>query len=97
LPSTFWQPPERLPTSGEFVEPTGARADRTEIDLFGVYVAPMSLMLVAVWLVTVGLRRLAAGFGLLRRVWHPALFMSAVYMIVLSSIVLGFAQWGRYV
>ena len=68
-----------------------------EIDLFGVYVAPMSLMLVAAWLVTIGLRRVAARFGLLRHVWHPALFMFAVYMIVLSSIVLTVARWGRYV
>ncbi|MBO0738932.1 MAG: DUF1656 domain-containing protein [Alphaproteobacteria bacterium] len=60
----------------------------TEIDLLGVYVAPMSLMLVAAWVVTVGLRRIAARFGLLRHVWHPAMFVFAVYMIVLSAIVL---------
>jgi hypothetical protein len=63
----------------------------TEINLFGVYLAPMSAMLVAAWLVTIGLRRIAARFGLLRHVWHPALFLFAVYMIVLSSIVLGLA------
>jgi protein AaeX len=28
-----------------------------EIDLFGVYVAPMSLMMVAAWLVTIALRQ----------------------------------------
>jgi len=28
----------------------------TEIDLFGVYVAPMSLMLVAAWVITIALR-----------------------------------------
>jgi hypothetical protein len=28
----------------------------TEIDVFGVYVAPMSLMMVVAWLVTVALR-----------------------------------------
>jgi hypothetical protein len=60
----------------------------TEINLFGVYVAPMSLMLVAAWLITIGLRRFAARFGLLRYVWHPAAFVFAVYMIVLSSMVL---------
>ena len=60
----------------------------TEINLFGVYVAPMSLMMVAAWAVTIGLRRIAARFGLLRHVWHPAVFVFAVYMIVLSSIVL---------
>ena len=59
-----------------------------EINLFGVYVAPMSVMMVAAWVATIGLRRLAARFGLLRYVWHPSLFAFAVYMIVLSSIVL---------
>ena len=67
-----------------------------EIDLFGVYVAPMSLILVAAWIVTIGLRRVAARFGLLRHVWHPTLFVFAVYMIVLSTIVLSLARWGRY-
>jgi len=56
-----------------------------EIELFGVYVAPISLMMVAAWLVTIALRRVASRFGLLRYVWHPALFVFAVYIIVLSS------------
>ena len=60
----------------------------TEIDVFGVYVAPMSLMMVTAWLVTIVLRRVASRFGVLRYVWHPALFVFAAYMIVLSSITL---------
>jgi protein AaeX len=60
----------------------------TEINLFGVYVAPMSVMMVGAWFVTVALRRLASRFGLLSCVWHPALFVFAVYMIVLSSMTL---------
>ena len=60
----------------------------TELDLFGVYVAPMSLMLVIAWVITIVLRRAVARFGLLRHVWHPSLFVFSVYMIVLSSIVL---------
>ena len=60
----------------------------TEINLFGVYVAPVSLMMVAAWVFTIGLRRVAALFGLLRYVWHPSLFVFAIYMITLSSIVL---------
>jgi hypothetical protein len=59
-----------------------------EVNLFGVYVAPVSLMMVAAWLVLIALRRVADHFGLLRHVWHPALFVFAVYMSVLSSIVL---------
>ena len=65
----------------------------TEIDLFGVYVAPISLMMVGAWLVTIALRRIASRFHLLRYVWHPALFVFAVYIIVLSSWVLILAGW----
>ena len=63
----------------------------TEIDLLGVYVAPISLMMIAAWLVTIGLRRGASRFGLLRNVWHPTIFVFAAYMIVLSTIVLAVA------
>ena len=64
----------------------------TDINLFGVYVAPISVMMVAAWLIVVGLRRIAAPFGLLRHVWHPALYVFAVYVIVLSCIVLAIAH-----
>jgi protein AaeX len=59
-----------------------------EINLFGVYVAPISVMMLAAWIVLVALRGVANHFGLLRRVWRPPLFVLAVYTIVLSSIVL---------
>jgi protein AaeX len=60
----------------------------TEIDLFGVYVAPISVMMVVAWFITIALRRFASRFGFLRYVWHPALFVFAVYIIVLSSWIL---------
>jgi hypothetical protein len=63
----------------------------TEINLFGVYVAPMSVMMVAAWFVTIWLRWSAARFGLLRYVWHPSLSAFAFYMITLSTIVLAVA------
>ena len=59
-----------------------------EINLFGVYVAPISVMMVAAWIATMGLRRIAVLSGLIRHVWHPALFMFAAYIVALSSIVL---------
>ena len=59
-----------------------------EIDLFGVYVAPISVMMVAAWFVTIALRRVASRYGLLQHVWHPALFVFAVYIIFLSSWIL---------
>ena len=63
-----------------------------EINLLGVYVAPISLLMIAAWLVTIASRRIASRFGLLRHVWHPALFVFAVYIIVLSSMVLVIAR-----
>jgi hypothetical protein len=51
-------------------------------------------MMVAAWFVTVGLRWISTRSGLLAHVWHPALFVFALYVIVLSSMVLGVAQWG---
>jgi protein AaeX len=64
----------------------------SEINVFGVYVAPISVMIVAAWIVTVALRRVVNRFGLLGFVWHPALFIFAIYVIVLSSIVLAIAR-----
>jgi hypothetical protein len=64
----------------------------SEINLFGVYVAPISILIVAAWIATIALRRVANRFGLLSFVWHPALFVFAIYMILLSSIVLLIAR-----
>lgn len=63
-----------------------------EIDVLGVYVAPISVLMIAAWIVTIGLRRAATRFGLMRYVWHPALLVFDVYIIVLSSMVLLIAR-----
>jgi hypothetical protein len=59
-----------------------------EVNLFGVYVAPISVTMVAAWLVTITLLRVANHFGLLRYAWHPNLFVFAIYIIVLSTWIL---------
>jgi protein AaeX len=64
----------------------------SEVNLFGVYVAPISVIMVVAWLATITLRRVAGRFDLLRYVWHPALFVLAIYVILLSSIVLLITQ-----
>ena len=64
-----------------------------EINLFGVYVAPISLMILGAWFVTIVLRRGADRFGLLRYVWHLSLFLLAMYVIVLSSWMLIVSRW----
>jgi protein AaeX len=62
----------------------------TEVNILGIYVAPFALMMLAAWLIALLLQRIAdrAGVGVARRVWHPALFKVAVYVIVLSIVVL---------
>ena len=54
-----------------------------EINLLGVYIAPISLLLVAAWFVTVRLRLIAGRFGLLGHA-RQALLVFAVYIIALS-------------
>jgi hypothetical protein len=63
-----------------------------ELNLLEVYVAPISALMIAAWLITIALRWITARFQPLRHVWHPALFAFAVYIIVLSSTVLIIAQ-----
>ena len=63
-----------------------------EVNLFGVYVAPISITMVAAWLITIALGRIANRFGLFRYTWHPNLFVIAVYIIVLSAWIL-VASW----
>ena len=60
----------------------------SEINLFGVYIAPISVMVVVAWLLTIVLRRAIARFGLLNHVWHPALFVLSVFVMILSGIIL---------
>lgn len=59
-----------------------------EVNVFGIYVAPFAVIMLVAWIVTIVLRRIADRYGLLRHVWHPPLFVGALYVIVLSSIVL---------
>jgi len=64
----------------------------TDINIFGVYVAPISIMMIEAWLITSILRRVAGRWGLLQYVWHPALFVFAVYIIVLSFFILAITE-----
>jgi hypothetical protein len=64
----------------------------SEIDLLGVYVAPLSVILAVAWLMLLIFRRAAVSTGLSRYVWHPALFSLAVYVILVSAIVLCIAR-----
>jgi hypothetical protein len=57
-----------------------------------VYVAPLSVILAVAWLMLLIFRRAVVFTGLSRYVWHPALFSLAVYVILVSAIVLFIAR-----
>ncbi len=65
-----------------------------EINILGVYVAPIVPMMLVAWAILMALRRTADHFGLLRRVWRPSLFDLAVYVILLGAVVLLMAGRG---
>ena len=58
-----------------------------EIDILGVYVAPIVPLMIVAFLITLVLRWLALALGVFRWIWHPALFELSVYLIVLSVVV----------
>ena len=66
-----------------------------EINLFGIYVAPITLIMAVAWVVYLIVRRAGDRFGLVQKVWHPALFELALYVMIVSSIVLVMARWSR--
>ncbi|MGE5514511.1 MAG: DUF1656 domain-containing protein [Bacteroidota bacterium] len=58
-----------------------------EIDLTGVYVAPIILYLLLATPLFLACRWLLARTGVLSFVWHPALFELALFGLILSLIV----------
>ena len=66
-----------------------------EINLFGLYVAPIVMILGVAWIIYLLLRRTGDRVGLSEQVWHPALFDLALYVIIVSSIVVVIARWSR--
>ncbi len=60
----------------------------SEINILGVYVAPISVLMLAAWVATMAFRHVASQYGLLRYVWHPALLVFSIYLIILSSLTL---------
>ena len=66
-----------------------------EINLFGIYVAPITLIMAVAWVVYLIVRRAGDRFGLTQRVWHPALFELALYVMIVSGVVVMIARWSR--
>ena len=65
-----------------------------EINLFGLYVAPITVVMGVAGVVYLVVRRACERFGLIQRVWHPALLELALCFVIVSSIVVMIARWG---
>jgi Protein of unknown function (DUF1656) len=59
-----------------------------ELDLFGVIVPSLLLWSVAAYVLARGVSRLMGRTDLYRHVWHPALFDFALYVCIVTGLVL---------
>jgi hypothetical protein len=57
-----------------------------EVDIFGVYVAPFSVLLVMAAILFAFVRRYLDSTGFHKTVWHPQLVSIAIYVIILSIL-----------
>ena len=67
-----------------------------EINLGGVYLSSYVVIALAAFAVTAVLRKLLGLSGLYRRIWHPALFDAALFILVwtgLTFLPLGILSW----
>jgi hypothetical protein len=65
-----------------------------ELDLNGVFLSPVLVSAVIAFVVSIAVRRALGAAGAYRIVWHPALFDTALF-IVLWAVVAAFPlpQW----
>jgi hypothetical protein len=64
-----------------------------EIDLYGVFIPPLLVWVVASLPLTAVLRRLLRAFGFYRLVWHRPLFDFALLIIVLGTVAAVSRRW----
>lgn len=60
----------------------------TELNIAGIFVAPIVGHAAAAFVLFLILRWLLAKVGFWRAVWHPALFETALFLSLLSALVL---------
>jgi protein AaeX len=60
----------------------------TEVNIAGIYVAPIALYAIVTLPAFLVLRLILARLGFFRIVWHPALFETALYLSLLSLLIL---------
>ncbi len=60
----------------------------SEVAIAGIYLPPFFIYACIAVPLFLGLRSLLARSGLLRRVWHPALFEFAISLCLISILIL---------
>ncbi|GJD47413.1 Protein AaeX [Methylobacterium crusticola] len=58
-----------------------------DIDLYGVFVPSLLVWAIVAFAVTAVLRRIIAGLGLYRAIWHRPLFDLSLYLTCLGGVV----------
>jgi hypothetical protein len=66
-----------------------------EIDAYGVFLPPLLVYAGVAALIWLLLRRISARAGLDRFVWHPALFYTALYVLILAGCIVAVFHWDR--
>lgn len=64
-----------------------------EIDIYGVFIPPLLVWIVASLALTAVLRRLLRWLGFYWLVWHRPLFDFALLVIVLGAVVAATRRW----
>ncbi|PSJ53206.1 DUF1656 domain-containing protein [Pseudaminobacter soli (ex Li et al. 2025)] len=67
-----------------------------EIDVFGVLISPLVPLMALAAAITVALRVVMTELGLMRHIWHPALFEISMFLILLTAAVLILASLKMY-
>ncbi|GLR91709.1 DUF1656 domain-containing protein [Bradyrhizobium iriomotense] len=65
---------------------------RYELDLFGVLIPTLLLWSVVAYVLARIVSKLIARIGLYRWIWHPALFDFAMFICLVTGLVLGSAE-----
>jgi hypothetical protein len=60
----------------------------TELNIAGIYMAPIVLYAIVALPIFLMLRVILARVGFWHFVWHPALFETALYLSILSLLIL---------
>lgn len=58
-----------------------------EFDLYGVFVPALAAWMLVAFALTLAARRVLAGLGAYRLIWHRPLFDLALYTVLLGAVV----------